>query len=86
LRGGNERIRKGFNIGKHIFLRLINFKHEITMFYSEDGKTWKKFPFYYETSGYHNNVVGGFLSLRTGLYACDKGEIIFRNFIYTGLD
>jgi xylan 1,4-beta-xylosidase len=62
--------------GKHIFVQLRNTKYDITCFYSANGKTWTKFP-------NATRVTGG---RRIALYAAGKGEVVFQNFIYRGLD
>jgi xylan 1,4-beta-xylosidase len=72
-------------IGRHVFLRLTNDQHVITIRYSADGKTWTIFGTRYEVSGYHHNVAYDFLSLRPALYASGSGEVRFRNFKYRAL-
>jgi beta-xylosidase len=68
--------------GKRLFLRIRNRRHIVSIHISPDGKTWKRGPRGYEVSGYHQNVRGGFLSLKPALYAAGKGEVRFRGFRY----
>jgi xylan 1,4-beta-xylosidase len=68
-------------------LALVNDRHNVTMRYSlDDGASWVQHPWQLETSGMHQNVLGGFLSLRPALYACGPGEATFRDFKYRALD
>ncbi|GAA6766717.1 hypothetical protein AAFH68_26600 [Flavobacterium sp. CGRL1] len=52
------------------------------MFYSIDGKEWKKIENSAEVSAFHHNVLSGFMSLRLGLSAVGEGQVTFRNFKY----
>jgi xylan 1,4-beta-xylosidase len=76
---------KPADIGDRVFIRLRNDRHIVTIHTSTDGKTWKRFQAGMEVSGYHHNVVYGFLSLRPALYAAGEGEVVFRNFQYRAL-
>ncbi len=69
-----------------IHIRLVNRLHEVTMYYSNDGSVWEMFLTAMETSGYHHNVMGGFMSLRLGIYAAGEGKVLFDHFRYHGLD
>jgi len=69
-----------------VWLRLRNEHHELSLYYSPNGRTWTKMEKGIETSGYHHNVFGGFVSLRLGLYAAGTGEVTFSSFRYRGLD
>lgn len=55
------------------------------MFYSINGKDWKKIENSVEVSGYNHNVLSGFLGLRIGLCSIGKGSVKFKNFVYTAL-
>jgi xylan 1,4-beta-xylosidase len=59
-----------------------NVNHTVDMFYSIDGENWIKTENSLEVSGYHHNVLGGFLSLRIGLCSIGEGKVIFKNFVY----
>lgn len=83
--GEKKRLVKN-DFGAHAFLKLINEKNEIFMYYSTDGKSWHKLDKSSEVSGFHHNTFDGFLSLRAGLFSFGKGEVMFRNFEYKGLD
>jgi len=59
-----------------IFLKIKNLKKDISFYYSVDGETWISFG-----KGLRSN---GSYSIR--LFAWGKGEIVFRNFKYHGLE
>lgn len=76
--------RKAFK--DHVFLRIMNRSNTVDMFYSNDGKDWKKIENSLDVSGLHHNVLSGFLSLRIGLCSIGEGSVTFKNFKYEALD
>ena len=70
---------------RHVWFRLRNDRHVVSFWYSPDGRNWTKADKSCETSGYHHNMAGEFLSLRPGIYAAGYGEVVFRNFKYKTL-
>jgi xylan 1,4-beta-xylosidase len=76
---------KPADIGRALRIRIRNDRHIVTMHYSVDGRTWRRYDRGMEVSGYHHNVAYEFLSLRPALYAAGAGEVRFRNFKYTAL-
>jgi beta-xylosidase len=72
-------------ISSHVYLRLRNDRHVVTVWHSPDGRNWTKHWMQFEVSGYHHNVAGGFLSLRPALYAAGSGEVKYRHFHYRAL-
>ena len=65
--------------GERVFLKLWNLNHELVLFYSADGETWHKFDRSLEVTAGHGR-------LRICLYAAGKGEGLFKDFRYHGLD
>lgn len=47
--------------------------------------TWQRFDRGMEVSGYNQNVRGGFMMLRPGIYAAGEGEARFKNFTFKAL-
>jgi xylan 1,4-beta-xylosidase len=84
--GMERRSGKPAGLSRHVFIRLKNDNHIVTIYTSADGKAWQKFGTQMEVSGYHHNVAYDFLSLRPALYAAGTGEVRFRNFRYRALD
>jgi xylan 1,4-beta-xylosidase len=66
-------------------LQITNDHQIVTMRYRIGQERWRKHPWQFEVSGVHQNVLGGFLSLRPSLFAIGKGRVQFRNFRYRGL-
>jgi len=69
----------------HVFLRLKNEENTVDIFYSIDGKEWKKVESSFDVSAYHHNVLSGFKSLRIGLCSIGEGSVTFKNFTYNAL-
>lgn len=66
-------------------LRVTNHANVVTFHYSRDGGgSWIQHPWQMEVSGYHHNVLGGFLSLKIGVYCIGSGEVTLRDFAYRG--
>lgn len=63
-------------------LKIVNDHHELTMYYGQDGISWHKIIMGMECSGCHHNTLGGFSSVKAGIFAAGSGEVIFRNFNY----
>ena len=69
-------------VNNKLFMRIINDKQILTIYYSMDGIKWQKFGVQMEVSCYNQNVAYDFLILRPVIYAAGKGEARFKNFIY----
>lgn len=69
---------------KHFKLRMN--ESDLSFFYSEDGKTWWSYPHSAEVSGYHQNLLGGFSSLKIGAYCRGKGSVLIDDFAYKASD
>jgi xylan 1,4-beta-xylosidase len=76
---------KPAGIGRHGFLRVINDSNLVSLYYSADGREWRRYDVRADVSGYHHNTVYDFLSLRPALYAAGQGEVRFRSFRYRAL-
>ena len=72
-------------IDRHVFLRIKNIDNVVSMYYSIDGNDWIRTENSLEVSGFHHNVLGGFMSLRIGLCAIGDGKVTFKNFVYKGI-
>lgn len=70
---------------RRLHLRIVNERHIVSMYYSEDGQAWQRHSLRSETSGYNHNTAGEFLSLRPALFAAGQGQVRFRNFRYRAL-
>ena len=70
---------------RHVYLRLKNINNNVDMFYSLDGKEWKKTENSAEVSSYNHNALSGFLGLRIALCSIGTGYVTFKNFRYSPL-
>jgi xylan 1,4-beta-xylosidase len=68
-----------------LWLKIANDHHNVSMHYSSDGVRWTRHPWQFEVSGAHQNVLGGFLSLRPALFCCGEGRVRFQDFRYRAL-
>ena len=68
-----------------LWVKLRYTEHIVNGWYSEDGKTWHKYPWGFDMQGYHHNTLGGFLSVRPGIYVGGEGEAKITNFVYRAL-
>ncbi len=73
------------NVKDKLWLRMRNDAHVLSAWYSIDGKEWHKYPWAFEISGVHHNVLYGFLSVRPAIYAGD-GEVEVTHFVLRNLD
>lgn len=69
-----------------LWVKLRNDHHIVSAWYSNNGKEWSKYPWAYEMSGFQQNVLGDFLSLRPGFFAFGDGEVNITNITYRTLD
>jgi xylan 1,4-beta-xylosidase len=69
---------------RQVRLRVTNHDNIVTFYYARDGEAWVKHPWQMEVSGYHHNVLGGFLSLKFGVYCIGTGEVKLSDFVYRG--
>lgn len=65
--------------GERLFLRLVNREQDVAIYYSGDGRVWRRFD-------RGMDVGAGEWPLKLGLYAAGEGEVVFRDFRYHGLD
>ena len=73
-------------VDRHVYLRMKNINSTVDLFYSLDGENWIKIENSLNISGFHHNVLGGFMGVRIGLCAIGEGAVKFRNFKYEPLD
>ena len=74
-------MRKGIPTNT-VHIKVTNRLNVVTFYYSHDGKDWTQHPWQMEVSGFHHNVLGGFLSLKVGIYSAGSGEVVVRKFSY----
>ncbi len=67
------------------FLKVRQFAYDLSLYYSDNGLDWKAFPESQEISGYQHNLLGGFRSLRIGIYGQGNGRLRVDDFTYRAL-
>jgi len=72
--------------GDRLWIRVRNTGHDVSFFWSADGRAWTKFEGGTEMSGYHHDGQDGWGTLKIALFAAGRGEVVFRDFRYRGLD
>jgi len=83
--GLDRRGPKPKELGRRVFLRLVNDRDIVSLYHSADGRDWKRYDTRMDVSGYHHNTAYDFLSLRPALYVAGDGEARFRGFRYRAL-
>lgn len=66
-------------------IRLRNSDNIINGWYSVDGEHWHHYPWAFDMQGYHHNTLGGFLSVRPGIYVGGDGSATITGLIYRRL-
>jgi len=67
-----------------LLLRVINDEDVASFYISRDGAAWRK-CISFEVSAYHQNVGGGFMSLKPAIFASGSGRVKFRSLSYRAL-
>lgn len=70
---------------RKVRIKVINRAHNVSFHTAHDGGDWVQHPWQMETSGFHHNVFGGFLSLKLAIYSAGSGAVRVSDFIYRGL-
>jgi xylan 1,4-beta-xylosidase len=73
------------DIGRHVFLRITDDANIVTVHFSADGQSWRKYGVQMEVSGYNHNTGYDFLALKPALFVAGAGYAQFRNFKYRAL-
>lgn len=68
-----------------LHIRLRNTDNIINGWYSVDGRQWHHYPWAFDMQGYHHNTLGGFLSVRPGIYAGGDGKATVTDLTYRRL-
>lgn len=85
-RYGLDRILpKPAGIGRRGWIRVVNVRNLISLYYSSNGLDWTRHDIRMDVSGYHHNTFYDFLSLRPALYSSGPGEVRFFRFKYLAL-
>ena len=69
---------------RHFKIRM--FEHDVAVSYSEDGRNWTQHPRGLEVSGFQTNNLGGFSSVKLGVYARGTGSVRVEDFRYRAIE
>lgn len=61
-------------------LRILNSDNDVSYAYHTGDGKWRLVDFGCEVSGIHHNALGGYNSLRPGIFALGEGAVCFRHF------
>lgn len=64
------------------YLKIKQDSFTLTMFYSSDRIKWEPYEVALDLSGYHTNMLGGFSSLKVGVYCKGEGSVTIDDFKY----
>jgi xylan 1,4-beta-xylosidase len=67
------------------YFKIRLFEYDLTMLYSDDGLHWMTYPDSLNVLGYEQNMLGGFLSLKVGIYGRGEGRVRVDDFAYRAL-
>lgn len=81
-RRGQRRGKGNNRMGNLFWLKLRLEDQVVTGYMSKDGKSWWRMQWGMEVSGYHHNMLSGFLSLLPGIYCYGKGKAVVSSFQY----
>ncbi len=62
------------------YYRLKIEDYTVSVYYSRDGKNWTMYPQGFEVSGYHTNMLSGFLTLKPAVFCKGNGRVYIDNF------
>lgn len=83
-RRGQRRGNGSHRRGNTIWMRVVCRDNIVAAYLSDNGKNWKMQRIGMEISGYHHNMLGGFLSLLPGIYCYGEGSVKVSDFQYNG--
>ena len=87
MKGARSRLRpREIDAPGTRFLKLRLDEHDLALYYSSDGATWKQHPVGVEVSAYQHNIAGDFASLKPGAYTKGTGFLRLKDFKYRQLD
>lgn len=66
--------------------RIRMVEHDVAVYFSADGSNWTKHPRGLEVSGFQTNNLGGFSSVKLGIYARGAGTVRVEDFRYRALE
>ena len=86
IKGGQPFLRDAMPCAGCRHFKIRMFEHDVALYFSEDGSDWIQHPRGLEVSGFQTNNLGGFSSLKLGVYAKGSGTVRVEDFQYRVID
>ena len=86
MKGGRPFLRDAMPCAGCRHFKIRMFEHDVALYFSEDGSDWIQHPRGLEVSGFQTNNLGGFSSLKLGVYAKGFGTVRVEDFQYRIID
>ena len=86
LKGGQPFLRDAASCTDCRHFKIRIFEHDVAVYFSADGTNWTQHPRGLEVSGFHTNNLGGFSSLKLGVYAKGAGTVRVEDFRYRAIE
>ena len=82
IKGGRPFLRDAAPCAGCRRFKIRMFEHDVALYFSNDGSNWIQHPRGLEVSGLQTNNLGGFSSLKLGVYAKGSGSVRVEDFQY----
>ena len=86
IKGGRPFLRSAAPCADCRYFKIRMFEHDVAVCFSADGSNWTKHPRGLEVSGFQTNNLGGFSSLKLGVYAKGSGSVRVQDFRYRAIE
>ncbi len=86
VKGGRPFLRDTFPCADCRYFKIRMIEHDVAVFFSTDGARWTQHPRGLEVSGFQTNNLGGFSSLKLGVYAKGSGTVRVDEFRYRAIE
>ena len=80
---GNPLVLNPKPLGNKVKLRIRNINHQVCYQFQNPGGNWEMYEASSEVSSYNHNALGGFMSLRAGMFSAGTGTVRFSYFTYS---
>jgi len=86
IKGGQPFLRDAAPCSECRRFKIRIFEHDVAVYFSTDGSHWTQHPRGLEVSGFQTNNLGGFSSLKLGVYARGSGSVRVEDFDYRPIE
>ena len=86
IKGGRSFLRDAAPCAGCRRFKIRMFEHDVALYFSEDGSNWIQHPRGLEVSGFQTNSLGGFSSVKLGVYAKGSGSVRVEDFRHRAIE